>query len=313
LSAFPPSAITWLTRTARGLALACCVLVCPAAFAETALAAYTPPVRAEAPAPALALVQPTIRFLLTFDDGPSASEFENSTISILDDLLNNPIQPGIKAIFFVQTRATGGGGTELGRKILQRETREGHLLGFHTATDGHSGHRRLPPETLDRSIYDGILDITAITGGAPKLMRPPFWDYDRRTYALYRQHGLHVLMTDLNANDGKTWGMIASPRRRSHLLQQLAKVRDQIEAGTLKKVDADIPVVVSFHDVNRYTAGHMQEYLEILVESARELGLRTAAKPFYDNRQEMEVAAISRSVGQPDENVPLGFWARLWQ
>jgi peptidoglycan/xylan/chitin deacetylase (PgdA/CDA1 family) len=285
------------------------LLACPCAIADEALAAYVPTA-----ARAQLKPQPTIRFLLTFDDGPSASEIENSTVSILDDLANNPIQPGIKAIFFVQTRATGGGGTKLGQQILRRETSEGHVLGFHTATDGHSNHRGLAAERLEQSIVDGVADLTAITGTVPKLVRPPFWDYDQNTYARYRQHGLQLLMTDLNANDGKTWGIIASPRRRTHLLQQLTKVREQIESGVLKQVNADIPVIVSFHDINRYTAHHMQEYLQILIDSARELGLRTAAKPFYDDRAEIEVAAIGRTVGDSTEIVRMpGFWTRLWQ
>src|SRR5713101_3589079 len=82
--------------------------------------------------------KPTIRFLLTFDDGPSASDHANPTLSILEDLAHNSVQSGIKAVFFVQTRAADGGGTALGRKIMQREHNEGHLLGFHTATARHS-------------------------------------------------------------------------------------------------------------------------------------------------------------------------------
>ena len=49
--------------------------------------------------------QPPIRFLLTFDDGPSASSFWNPTITILDSLATNPVQPNLKAVFFVQTGA----------------------------------------------------------------------------------------------------------------------------------------------------------------------------------------------------------------
>jgi hypothetical protein len=59
-----------------------------------------------------------IRFILSFDDGPSASDYANPTESILRDLDNNPIQPGIKAIFFVQTRATNGGRTPLGQQLM---------------------------------------------------------------------------------------------------------------------------------------------------------------------------------------------------
>lgn len=257
--------------------------------------------------------QPPIRFLLTFDDGPSASGFANPTLSVLDDLAHNPVQPGIKAVFFVQTRATGAGGSELGRKIMHRENDEGHMLGFHTATPGHTNHRSLSPEKLEQSLTEGSADIAAITGAAPTLVRPPFWNYDKRTFAAYQQHGMHVLLTDLSANDGKIWGYNFSLRRRSNMLRQLSEVRERIAAGELPAVDAAIPVVVTFHDLNRYTSWHMQEYLQILLDSARETGLATAAKPFYDDRSELQRAVMARTVRDSAEPVHLpGVWNWLW-
>ncbi len=39
----------------------------------------------------------------------------------------------------------------------------------------------------------------------------------------------------------------------------------------------------------------------------------TAAKPFYDNREELERAALGRSVGSPSEHVQLpGLWNWIW-
>ena len=103
-----------------------------------------------------------IRFLLSFDDGPSASTSDNPTEQILDTLANNPTQPGIKALFFVQTRAAAAGGSAQGQALLRRQQREGHLLGFHTATPGHSNHRFLSPAALEQSLKDGVGDLTAI-------------------------------------------------------------------------------------------------------------------------------------------------------
>ena len=140
-------------------------------------------------------VQPPIRFLLTFDDGPSASSWWNPTITVLESLAQNPLQPGIKAVFFVQTRAPRAGGSELGRDIMRREHAEGHILGFHTATPWHTNHRSLEPQALEQALTDGSADIAAITGAPPTLLRPPFWNYDKRTFAAYQQHGLHVLLS----------------------------------------------------------------------------------------------------------------------
>ncbi|KIH84776.1 polysaccharide deacetylase family protein [Pseudomonas batumici] len=257
--------------------------------------------------------QPPIRFLLTFDDGPSASSFWNPTASVLDDLARNPIQPGIKAVFFVQTRAPRAGNSDIGRALMRREHAEGHILGFHTATPWHTNHRSLSPEELEQSLTDGSADIAAITGAPPTILRPPFWNYDKRTFAAYQQHGLHVLLTDLSANDGKIWGITASPQRRANLLKHLAEVREQIAQGKMPVVDGVIPVVVTFHDLNRYTARHMQEYLQILMDCARETGVRTAEQPFYTDRSVLLRAVMARTV--QDSSVPVrlpGFWNWWW-
>ncbi|MBC3375826.1 polysaccharide deacetylase family protein [Pseudomonas sp. SWRI92] len=257
--------------------------------------------------------QPPIRFLLTFDDGPSASSFWNPSLDVLDALAHNPVQPGIKAIFFVQTRAPRAGGSDVGRSVMRREHLEGHLLGFHTATHWHTNHRFLNPDELEQSLVNGTNDIGAVTGAPPSLVRPPFWSYDRRTFAAYQRHGMHVLLTDLSANDGKVWGITLSPRRRMNLTRQLSEARERIAAGQLPAVDGVIPVVVTFHDLNRYTARHAREYLQILLDSARDTGLKTAAKPFYDDSQALERAAMARTVQNTSQPVHLpGLWDWLW-
>ncbi|WP_434557412.1 polysaccharide deacetylase family protein [Pseudomonas sp. Z5-35] len=257
--------------------------------------------------------QPPIRFLLTFDDGPSASSFWNPSLDVLEALAHNPVQPGIKAVFFVQTRAPRAGGSDIGRSVMHREQREGHLLGLHTATHWHTNHRFLNPDELEQSLVNGANDIAAVTGAPPSLVRPPFWSYDRRTFAAYQRHGMHVLLTDLSANDGKVWGITLSPRRRMSLTRQLSEVRERIAAGQLPAVDGVIPVVVTFHDLNRYTARHAREYLQILLDSARETGLKTAAKPFYDDSQALERAAMARTVQNTSQPVHLpGLWDWLW-
>jgi peptidoglycan/xylan/chitin deacetylase (PgdA/CDA1 family) len=254
-----------------------------------------------------------IRFLLSFDDGPSASTSDNPTEQILDTLADNPIQPGIKALFFVQTRAATAGGSVQGQALLRRQQREGHLLGFHTATPGHANHRFLSPAALDQSLKDGVADLTAINGAAPRLVRPPFWNYDERTFAAYQAHGLRLLLTDLSANDGKTWGINGSLRRRSNLRDQLARAAQQISVGALPAVDGVIPVVVTFHDLNPYTARHMQEYLQILLDVAEDVGLATDKQPFYGQRDALQRAALRRALGDPLQYARLpGLWNWLW-
>ena len=172
------------------------------------------------------------RFLLTFDDGPSTWQPYNPTRAILDTLARNPVQPGIKAVFFLQTRDPRAGASEAGRALMRREHAEGHVLAVHSGSPrGHIDHMLLPDPELDRTLADAQSDIAAITGRAPDLVRPPFWNYDARTLAAYRRRGLHMLLTDVSANDGVIYFWNISLRRRSHIRTALAQVREQIAAG----------------------------------------------------------------------------------
>ncbi len=255
-----------------------------------------------------------IRFLLTFDDGPSGAVKRNPTQKILDVLAKNPIQSGIKAIFFVQTRAQRGGGTEEGRRLLKREQSEGHLLGFHTATPHHSNHKFLPPEQFEQSLQDGIDDMRGEIGVAPSLVRPPFWSYDAHTLHEYHRAGMQMLLTDLSANDGVIWGVNWSWHKHSNFLKQLSIARQKWLEGSLPVVDGETPIVVTFHDVNTYTARTMGIYLNILLQVAKELEMPVTEKPFYDDRAALERAAAARVVVDANNNVQLpSIWNWVWR
>ncbi|EGH45309.1 polysaccharide deacetylase, partial [Pseudomonas syringae pv. pisi str. 1704B] len=87
----------------------------------------------------------------------------------------------------------------------------------------------------------------------------------------------------------------------------------RIAAGELPAVDGVIPVVVTFHDLNRYTARHAREYLQILVDSAGQTGVRLADKPFYDDSAQLQRAALARRVKAAGEPVSLpGAWSWIW-
>lgn len=249
--------------------------------------------------PAAPSVPHVARFALTFDDGPSLSAPYNTTTVILDTLAQNSQQPQIKAVFFVQTRSPSAGGSPRGQELLHREVSEGHLLALHSGSArGHKNHRWLPPAELDQSLSDGIEDLRALTGRAPTLVRPPYWSYDERTQQVYAAHGLTMLLTDISARDGKIWGWHISLRRRSHFRSKLEEVRNGIEQDRLPIVDGVVPVVVTFHDTNDFTASHMQEYLDILVEESRRVGLPLADKPFYDDAETLErVARLRGQIG----------------
>ena len=288
-------------------------LFCAAVIALVLAGCIAAPIELTAQTESRLKAQAPVRFLLTFDDGPSASSFWNPSATVLDSLKDNPVQPGIKAVFFLQTESSRSGGSSRGRKTMEREYAGGHILAFHTATTFHTNHRWLNDTELESTLSQGAADIASITGRPPLLVRPPFWNYDRRTFAAYQRHGMHVLLTDLSANDGKIWGFNGSPRRRANLYRQLSVVRERIAQGELPTVDGVIPVVVTFHDINRYTARHIQEYLQILLDSARINGMKTAAEPFYTDTAQLERAALARTVKDVSEPVHLpGVWNWVW-
>jgi len=255
---------------------------------------------------------PPLRFLLTFDDGPSIRDEPNPTSQVLRTLASNPLQPGIKAIFFVQTRAVNGGGTPLGRALMRRELALGHVLGFHTATPGHSNHLGMPSEQLRGSVQAGLADHIDLSGRTPRLVRPPMWAYDARTLSVYADAGLQTLLTDISANDGKIVWPYASPRRRQHMKYQMSLLKPRVMQGELPVVQGVIPVVVTFHDPNPFTAERLAEYLQLLVSSARQQGLRVSEQPFYGQDEDVEAVALARTVSLADrvQRIP-GFWHSL--
>jgi peptidoglycan/xylan/chitin deacetylase (PgdA/CDA1 family) len=278
-----------------------------AASASGADAGATPSIAAQ-PAP--------VRFALTFDDGPSGREEDNPTEVILAALAKNPVQEGIKAVFFAQTRNRDGGATARGRGLLERAGAQGHVLALHDGSAaGHPRHTGLDDTALEDSIRHGMADLLQLGGRRATLLRPPYWLYDSRTLAAYARHGLTMLLTDISANDGKTWGFHASPRRRSHLAGELTRVRARILRGGIAAIEDAIPVVVTFHDTNDYTAAHMGEYLQILIDEARAAGMELASRPFYDDGGALERAALARgrdATQRSEMQPPFWRWIQRW-
>lgn len=250
--------------------------------------------------PAPPLDAAPIRFLLTFDDGPNARSDYNTTLAIHAALADNDVQPGIKALFFVQTRNPKGGGTDKGKAVLRQAHAAGHVLGLHSGTArGHIRHTRLAPQEFEQSLIDGKSDLHAITGSDPEFVRPTYWGYDDRTRAGYAARGLKMLLTNVNGRDGIIYVLNAKQDPVREFRDELRRVRAEIESGALKPLDGVIPVVVTFHDLNPYTSRRMATYLQLLVDAARHAGLTVAAKPFYDNADDIITAARQRAMPPP--------------
>lgn len=240
----------------------------------------------------------TVRFLLTFDDGPHAN-----TGKVLRQLARNPVQQDVKAIFFVQTRHPKGGGSAEGRAMLAIEHAEGHILGLHTGTPrGHLSHTGMTPADLDRSLLDGKEDLDRITGRPTLLVRPPYWLFNSSTLDRYGRHRLHMMLSDVKAFDGVNWGIHVL--RRLSFRSQLAGLRSRFFRGGLPVMNHSLPIVVTFHDTNAFTADHVGDYLTLLVDEAARLGLPLHRKPFLDNPDELLEAGLRRAMPYSSTNHP---------
>lgn len=239
-----------------------------------------------------------VRFILTFDDGP-AIEAPSLTTSIQQQLAQNPVMPGIKALFFVQSVHKQHGGSDAGRQLMRETCAQGHLLGLHSGTPrGHVPHPRLAPDELAESLVQGNLALEQQCAGKVSLVRPPDWVYTDATLAAYAAAEMQMLQADASVNDGKIYGWTVSVRRRAHLRSNLARVLQVRAAGQLPEVDGVLPVIVALHDTNAYTAEHMTEYLQILVEESAAVGLPLATAPFYADRDALARAAHVRAQKQ---------------
>ncbi len=117
---------------------------------------------------------------LTFDDGPNV----RTTPQLLDTLERS----GIRATFFVVGRAV-----LRHPEIVRRMVRDGDEIGNHTQTHAHLNF------LLSQAAIAGEIDaaqsaIAAVTGTAPRYLRPPFGARDYAAMDAARRRGLRVVM-----------------------------------------------------------------------------------------------------------------------
>jgi len=225
---------------------------------------------------------PPVRFLLTFDDGPSAEPGHNTTAQILDTLARNRVQKGIKAIFFVQSRHPRFGGSPVGQHV-------------HTATPvGHVSHVRMSSQELDRMLEHGIEDIHQITGDVPDFTRPPFWSHNALVVSRYEAQGLTLLLDDITLHDGKSKGYTYNLFARERARRDLRLAAQRSARGEMPSVSGYIPLVVTLHDPNPTTARRLEDYLEMLIDEAQQAGLRVQSPPFLAGAREIVSAASAR-------------------
>ncbi len=239
---------------------------------------------------------PPVRFLLTFDDGPGVEEGGEATARVLATLADNPVQPGIAGLFFVQAGWQEPRAAAVARDLLQRTLRAGHLLGLHgSGSAGHREHPSLEPASLEASLREGMAELAAAGSPVPALVRPPNWRHTGDTEAVYRRVGLQMLLTDVSAFDGSWVQFQVDPDGGERIDRDLRCLRERLDRRTVAPVDGVLPVVVTFHDPNPYTARHLARYLAALVRSAQAAGFPVAEPPFYASAAGVARAAHARA------------------
>lgn len=126
------------------------------------------------------------KIALTFDDGPDSIY----TMQVLDVLK----QHGIPATFFLI-----GQNTNEYPQVVQRISREGHVLGNHSWS--HPRLTRLGPEQLQGEIRDTEKAIQNFTGKQTTLLRPPYGDIDRETLIQLKEMDYKVINWSVDSVD----------------------------------------------------------------------------------------------------------------
>ncbi|MCW2859868.1 MAG: hydrolase [Actinoallomurus sp.] len=122
---------------------------------------------------------------LTFDDGPGPY-----TRTLLDTLAAQHA----KVTFFLI------GGNIRGREaVVRRELADGHAIGDHTWS--HPDLSRLPERAVRSQLTRTLTEISRVTGGPTRLMRPPYGATDRHVGAVARRLKLTQIVWSVDTND----------------------------------------------------------------------------------------------------------------
>jgi peptidoglycan/xylan/chitin deacetylase (PgdA/CDA1 family) len=120
------------------------------------------------------------RIALTFDDGPNPA--------VTPGLLDVLERAHVRATFFLVGRAA-----TRHPDLVRRMLRDGDEIGNHTETHAHL-NALFSSAALGPEIETAQHAIAAITGRAPRYLRPPFGARDAAAIAFARRAGLRVVM-----------------------------------------------------------------------------------------------------------------------
>jgi peptidoglycan/xylan/chitin deacetylase (PgdA/CDA1 family) len=122
---------------------------------------------------------------LTFDDGPGPT-----TPAIVRYLVAN----GVPATFFLVGKAI-----DKRPQIVLKQHEAGFALGTHTQTHARLGSKTAADQA--REILSAADRITAITGHAVKLFRPPYGSFDAHTLELLQAEHMLMVLWNVDTKD----------------------------------------------------------------------------------------------------------------
>ncbi len=162
--------------------------------------------------------------VLTFDDGPIAVH----TAKVLDALAADCV----KATFFVV-----GQQADAFPALVQRELREGHTIGTHTAHHRHL--RRLPVDVTEKEITGGIASVNKALGSAgtsAPFFRFPYFESTDANEASALKLGLAIWSADFHASD---WNRVRP---------------EQVAGLAIERLEAKKKGILLLHDIHERTA-----------------------------------------------------------
>lgn len=217
-----------------------------------------------------------VNIALSFDDGPHTAELtvgENQTVAVLDVLRKKKI----KAVFFLQTHAPHRANCSIGRKLVQRMAKEGHIIGIHTGSlEDHVDHAVRVQQKPEDVNGDGSPDggnglesdlirakqlIKSLIGSNPEFVRAPNGRYraHKEVIPTYRRQKLIHIAWDIDSMDN----IKKKGRKRT-----VEEVKEELEKS-FKAVKSK-EVIVLFHDLNPTTSGKLEDYITTIREAILE-------------------------------------------
>jgi peptidoglycan-N-acetylglucosamine deacetylase len=181
---------------------------------------------------------------LTFDDGPNPT-WTPQILSLLED-------SGAHASFFVI-----GENAKAWPGLVEREARDGDTVGDHTWS-----HPELTELSVSAAWAELARDknlVTALTGEAPSLWRPPYEAFNPSVIAIASGLGMKMQLWSVSTGD---WQLPATK-------VIVSRVMSSLHNG----------MVVLFHDGGGDTRSETVAAVEILIPDLQGAGYRVAALP----------------------------------